>query len=126
MGHMQAYLKAGHALLGSLLFASPEEGEANIDAIRSLGRGDRVLLAGTQKGGGNRGAVTESLQPSSDMAMSLGENLTQATRDKILRGEYIDFFSLLNCEIEKKDKDLLNDKEKKVLKKRKVDRTWDN
>lgn len=55
-----------------------------------------------------------------------GGSLAQATRDKILRGEYVDLFSLLYRELEKKDKDLLDDKEKEILKKRKVDRNWTN
>lgn len=58
-------------------------------------------------------------RPAGDIAMPLGKYLLQSTRDKILRGEYIDFFSLLYQEVEKKDKGLM-DKEKEDLKKRKV------
>lgn len=58
--------------------------------------------------------------------MPLGEHLLLFTRGKILREDYIDFFFLLYGEIEKKDKDLMDDKEKEILRKRKVDRTWAN
>lgn len=68
----------------------------------------------------------DSPMPSGDMAMPLGEHLLQATRDKILRGEYVDVFSLLYREVEKKDKDLLEDREKEALKHRKIDWNWTN
>lgn len=54
--------------------------------------------------------------------MPLGEHLAQVIRNKILRGEYVDLFSLLYRELEKKDKDLQDEKE--ILKKCKVDRNW--
>lgn len=44
--------------------------------------------------------------------MPLGKHLLQPTRDKILKGGYIDFFSLLYRKGEKKDKELMDDKEK--------------
>ncbi|XP_060111188.1 semaphorin-6A-like [Heteronotia binoei] len=55
--------------------------------------------------------------------MPLGDHLTAATREKILRGEYVDVFSLLYRELEKKSKDELDEKDKEKLKRRKVDRT---
>lgn len=51
--------------------------------------------------------------PSGDIALPLVEYLLPTTREKILRGEFVDFFSK---ELEKKDKDLLDDREKKILK----------
>lgn len=68
----------------------------------------------------------ERPRASGDVAMPLGEHLFQATRDKILNGECIDLFLLLYCEIEKNDKDMMDDKEKEVLKKRKEDQPWAN
>lgn len=58
--------------------------------------------------------------------MPLGEHLLPATRDKILKREYMDLFSPLYREMEKEDKDLLDDRENEILKHRKVDRTWTN
>lgn len=58
---------------------------------------------------------------SGDIALPLVEYLLPTTREKILRGEFVDFFSK---ELEKKDKDLLDDREKKILKSQKADRTW--
>lgn len=40
--------------------------------------------------------------PSGDTAMLLGEHLQPATREKILRGEFVDFFSMLYQEVEKR------------------------
>lgn len=62
-----------------------------------------------------------------DSAMPLGDHLTTATKqNKILEGEYVDFFNLLFCKVEKKNKEDLEDKDKGWLKKQKLDRTWAN
>lgn len=63
---------------------------------------------------------------SGEVALPLSEHLLPSTRDKILRGKFIDLFNLLYREIEKKDKEELDDKEKEKLQKCKVDRTWAN
>lgn len=64
--------------------------------------------------------------PFEDQAMPLREHLTNATRDNILKGEYVDIFQLLFREIEKKDKEDLSDKDKECLKRCTVDRNWVN
>lgn len=38
----------------------------------------------------------------------------------------MDIFSLIYREVERKDKDLMDDREREVLKHRRVDRTWSN
>lgn len=50
--------------------------------------------------------------PPRDTSTSLGDHLSLVTWDKILRGDYVDIFSLLDREVERKDKDLMDDKEK--------------
>lgn len=52
--------------------------------------------------------------------MLLGKHLLQATKENILWGEYVDFFSLMYHELQKKDKELMEDKEKEIWKKRKA------
>lgn len=71
-------------------------------------------------------AVPAAAIPFGDVALPLGDHLLPATRDKICRGEFVDLFSLLFRELEKKDKDELDDKDKEKIKKRTVDRTWAN
>lgn len=46
------------------------------------------------------------------------------SRVNILKGEFVDLFSLLYREPEKKDKEVLDDKEKEKLRKKVVDRMW--
>lgn len=63
--------------------------------VSKSGAGPSCLPWGARCGGPMSGVVghrDESPRPSRDVAMPLGEHLTQATREKILRGEYIDFF----------------------------------
>lgn len=61
--------------------------------------------------------------PLGGIALPLGDHLLPATIEKILHGEFVDLFSLLYRELEKKDKDQLDDREKDILKRRKFDRT---
>lgn len=101
--------------------------QVNADEQLQANKPNLPWCAGSR--GSGEGAASHSPDtpvPTGDMAMSLGEHLSKATRDKILKGEFIDFFSLLYREVEKKDKDLMDDREKEVLRKRKVDRTWAN
>ncbi|XP_054843457.1 uncharacterized protein LOC129335043 [Eublepharis macularius] len=72
------------------------------------------------------GMVPFNALPFGDTALPLGDHLTQATREKILRGEYVDIFTLLFRELEKKDKEDLDERDKEKLKRRKVDRNWHN
>lgn len=58
--------------------------------------------------------------------MPLGDHLTTSTRDKIVRGEYVDVFSLLYRELEKKDKEDIDEREKERLKWHRVDSNWAN
>lgn len=58
--------------------------------------------------------------------MPLQDHLTTNTRDKILQGEYVDIFSLLFRELEKKDKDDQDEYEKECIKCHKVDCNWAN
>lgn len=60
--------------------------------------------------------------PSGNIALPLGDPLLLATKEKILRGEFVDLFSLLYRNLEKKDKGQLDDRENKILKRRKIDR----
>lgn len=69
--------------------------------------------------------TADSPRYSGDIDMLLGKHLLHSTRDKIMHGEFIDYFSLLYPEIEKKN-ELLDEKEKEVLKKCKVKCTWDD
>lgn len=62
--------------------------------------------------------------PSGDVALPLGDHLLAATKEKIIKGEFVDIFSLLFRELEKKDKEDLDEKDKEKLKKWKVDRNW--
>lgn len=48
--------------------------------------------------------------PSGDMLLPLEEYLLPATKEKILRGEFVNFFLLLYRELEKKDRQDLDDK----------------
>lgn len=61
-----------------------------------------------------------------DVSLPLGDHLLSATKEKILRGEFVDIFSLLFRELEKKDKGDLDEKDNEKRKNRKVDRTWAN
>lgn len=81
---------------------------------------------GGSSGGSAGGSGVESPLPSVDIAMPLGDHLPQATREKILQGEYVDLFSILYHKVEKNDKDLLDDKEKEILRKRKIEQMWTN
>lgn len=58
--------------------------------------------------------------------LPLGDHLLPATRDKILMGGFMDLFPILYWELMKKDKEEMDDWDKKILKKPKVDRTWAN
>lgn len=58
--------------------------------------------------------------------MPLSDHLLQSKWEKILQGEYVDLFSLLYREVEKKDKDLLADRKKEILRKRKIEPNWTN
>lgn len=49
------------------------------------------------------------LSPLVTQAIPLGDYLTRATRENLLKGEYMDVFSLLFWELEKKDKEDLDD-----------------
>lgn len=77
------------------------------------------------QGGSLAGFPLISLPPC-DVITSLGDHLSLALRDKILWGEYVDVFSLLYREVERNDKNLMDDRKKEVLKRRPVDRTWSN
>lgn len=61
-----------------------------------------------------------------DMSLLLGEHLLPAMKEKIYKGEFFNFFLLLYRELQKKDKQDLDEKEKEMLKCRKVDRNWSN
>lgn len=61
--------------------------------------------------------------PSGDLALPLGKHILPVTRENILRGKFIDLFSLLYWEPEKKDKEELDEWNKEKLKKYKVERT---
>lgn len=63
---------------------------------------------------------------SGDVALPLGDHLLLVMRDKILCGDFVDLFSWLFREIKKKDKDLMDEKEKEILKSHRVDHTWAN
>ena len=55
--------------------------------------------------------------------MPLGDHLTPATQEKIWQGKYVDLFKSLNRNVEGKDLDKENDKDKKRCKRKKLDRT---
>lgn len=78
--------------------------------------------------GGSWGSQAESLPfsvlPSGDLALPLGDHLLPTTREKILRGEFMDLFHLLYWEPVRKDKEEMDEHEKEILKKQKVERTW--
>lgn len=57
------------------------------------------------------------------IAMTLGEHLTVDTRDRILRGEYVDEVPLLFRDLEKKD-EVLDNRLKERIKYHMVDRTY--
>lgn len=73
-------------------------------------------LPGGSQGNGFLVQSRDLPRPAEDIAMALGEHLLQSHRDKILKGEFIDFFSLLYREIEKKDKDLKDDRRRSLRK----------
>lgn len=54
---------------------------------------------------------------------SLGDHLLATTREKKLRGKFVDTFSPLHREMEKKEKDQLDDRKKELLKCRRMDCT---
>lgn len=54
--------------------------------------------------------------PVGDMSFPLREHLLPATKEKIIQGEFADFFLLLYRELEKKDKQDLDEKEKEIVK----------
>ncbi|XP_054852798.1 uncharacterized protein LOC129341561 isoform X2 [Eublepharis macularius] len=72
------------------------------------------------------GSLPYRAMPFGDAALPLGDHLTPATRDKILRGEFVDVFTLLFRELEKKDKEDMDERDKERMKRRKVDRSWSN
>lgn len=69
-------------------------------------------------------SVGPSLVPVGDLAMPLGKPLTIATWNKILKGGYVDVFSLLFCDLENKDKDKLDDCLREHIKCHIIDRTY--
>ncbi|KAL8169687.1 UNVERIFIED_CONTAM: hypothetical protein K2H54_055470 [Gekko kuhli] len=54
----------------------------------------------------------------SDVALPLGNPLLPVTREEICKGDFADVFSLLYCEMEKKDREELDDKDKEVIRRR--------
>lgn len=65
--------------------------------------------------------------PTGDVILPLGDHLLAFTKEKILRGKFVDvFFHFLPHELEKKDKEDLYEKDKAKLKKHKIDRNWAN
>lgn len=81
------------------------------------------LGPGQQPWGSPYATVPFRALPYGDMAMPLGNHLTQATREKILRGEFVDIFSLLFRDLKKKDKEDMEEKDRENLRRRNVDRT---
>lgn len=48
--------------------------------------------------------------------MASGDHLSAATKDKVVEGGYMDIFSLLFRELEKKDKENMDEQQKKRIK----------
>ncbi|XP_016848009.2 uncharacterized protein LOC103278380 isoform X1 [Anolis carolinensis] len=59
-------------------------------------------------------------------AVRLGSHLNQRSINKMLRNKYVDIFSLHFKDMDKKEKDELDEEYNERMKKRKVDNTWDN
>ncbi|XP_053140147.1 uncharacterized protein LOC128339766 isoform X2 [Hemicordylus capensis] len=64
--------------------------------------------------------------PYGRMGLPLGDHLLPATKEKILKGEYIDIFSLLFREPEVKHKERESCKEHEATKRKPVEKTWSN
>ncbi|KAJ7329210.1 hypothetical protein JRQ81_015384 [Phrynocephalus forsythii] len=64
--------------------------------------------------------------PQGNESLPLGYHLSEAMIDKITSGKFVDIFELLNREVDSKELEKLDDKEKERIRKRKPDRSWNN
>ena len=64
--------------------------------------------------------------PYTDYSTPLGDHLTPAVKEKIWRGDYIDFYELLNREFEVKEIDKDDEKLKEKHRRKRPDRNWNN
>ncbi|XP_078249656.1 uncharacterized protein LOC140704835 [Pogona vitticeps] len=64
--------------------------------------------------------------PYSDYSSPLGDHLTPAVKEKIWTGQYIDFYELLNRQIEVRDIDKDDEKIKEKHRRKRPDRDWNN
>lgn len=69
--------------------------------------------------------VAEVVAVPVNIAISFGSHISQETIEKIVQGDYIDLFSLLNNEIDPATIKY-DDQEKERIKKKKPDRSWSN
>ncbi|KAJ7327329.1 hypothetical protein JRQ81_017088, partial [Phrynocephalus forsythii] len=64
--------------------------------------------------------------PEGDESLPLGDHLSEAMVERIISGKFVDIFELLNREIDAKELEKLDDKEKERIRKCKPDRSWNN
>ena len=70
--------------------------------------------------------VPITAMPYTDYNSPLGDHLTPAVKEKIWKGEFIDFYELLNREFEVKEIDKGDDKMKEKYRRKRPDRNWTN
>lgn len=71
-------------------------------------------------------SVSTGSIPLGDFALPLEDHLITATRDMILKGEYVDAFSLLFYNLEKEDKEDLDEHQKECIKLCTIDQIYAN
>uniref|UniRef100_A0ABM5GJG1 C3H1-type domain-containing protein n=1 Tax=Pogona vitticeps TaxID=103695 RepID=A0ABM5GJG1_9SAUR len=64
--------------------------------------------------------------PYTDYSTPLGDHLTPAIKERIWRGDYLDFYDLLNREYEVKELDKDDEKIKEKHRRKRPDRNWNN
>uniref|UniRef100_A0ABM5GAZ6 C3H1-type domain-containing protein n=1 Tax=Pogona vitticeps TaxID=103695 RepID=A0ABM5GAZ6_9SAUR len=70
--------------------------------------------------------VPMTAMPYSDYSTPLGDHLTAAVKEKIWRGDFLDFYELLNREFEVKEIDKDDEKLKEKHRRKRPDRNWTN
>ncbi|XP_053112579.1 formin-F-like isoform X2 [Hemicordylus capensis] len=86
-----------------------------------------VTTMGSQPGFYPMGIVPSPQHaPYGGMGLPLGDHLLPSTKEKILKGEYVDIFSLLFREPEVKHKEGESCKEHEATKRKPVEKTWNN
>ena len=89
------------------------------------GQGAAAPLRGS--GSGTQAAGTGRQTPTSQEGCKfLGHHLSLATKERIWRGEFLDFFELLNKEPDRKEGEKEDEKEKERRRRKKPARTWEN